>query len=159
MKQRIVHSPVGRLLLAVQAEALCQVRLAGAQECAADDDALLDETQRQLVQYFAGERRQFELPLCMHGSAFDREVWRQLQRIPFGEIQSYGQIAAAIGKPKASRAVGGACSRNPLLIVVPCHRVIAGTGKLTGFAAGLAVKQALLAHEGWKTEHERVQQK
>lgn len=159
MKQRVVNTPVGRLLLAVQADRLYRIRLAGDHECAADEDALLDETQRQLAQYFAGERQTFALPLHMEGSAFDCRVWQMLQEIPFGEIRTYGQIAAAIGSSGASRAAGGACSRNPLLIVVPCHRVIAGTGKLTGFAAGLAVKQVLLAHEGWKIEREKIRQK
>lgn len=159
MIQRVIDTPVGRLLLAVQAGELCRIRLAGDHECTADEDALLDETQRQLAQYFAGARQTFALPLHMEGSAFDCRVWQMLQEIPFGEIRTYGQLAAAIGSSGASRAAGGACARNPLLIVVPCHRVVAGTGKLTGFAAGLAVKQALLAHEGWKIEREIIRQK
>ena len=148
MRKRVVDSPVGRLMIAACAGELCQVRLTDAQECAADDDALLDEAQKQLAQYFAGKRHVFDLPLRMEGYAFDCALWQKLIEIPFGEIMSYGQLAAAIGKPTASRAVGGACARNPLLIVVPCHRVVASSGKLTGFAAGLQMKQALLELEG-----------
>ena len=137
---------------------LCGVRrAASARElrlCA--DDPVLDAAQRQLDEYFAFKRRAFDLPLRMEGSDFDCTVWHALQTIPFGEIRSYGQLAAAIGKPKASRAVGGACSRNPLLIVVPCHRVIAATGKLTGFAAGIQMKHALLKLEGWEICREKV---
>ncbi len=147
MKRRTIDSPAGRLMLQARDGILCRIEFAAGDERADDDDQVLDEAQRQLAQYFAGERKAFDLPLEQNGTAFERAVWARLNEIPFGETQTYGQIAAALGKPKASRAVGGACSRNPLLIVVPCHRVIAGTGKLAGFAAGVAVKRALLEHE------------
>jgi len=151
-----MESPAGRLMLASQDDQLCEVRLAKPQEQAGADDPVLKEAERQLMQYFAGERSSFDLPLRMHGSAFDCSVWKRLLEIPFGGILTYGQLAAALGKPKASRAVGGACSRNPLLIVVPCHRVIAGTGKLTGFAAGLDMKRALLMLEGRLVFEDRI---
>lgn len=154
MKERMVQFPAGRLMLSCKNGRLCGIRFAGEQERAEDEDPVLDEARSQLTQYFAGDRKAFDLPLQMDGSAFDRAVWEQLMAIPFGETRTYGQIAAALGKPTASRAVGGACSRNPLLIIVPCHRVIASTGKLTGFAAGLALKQALLEHEGWMVREE-----
>ena len=157
MNRTIIQSPVGRLLLASRDGMLCQVRPAQDGERADQSDPVLDEAKRQLAQYFAGERRSFHLPLQANGSEFDRAVWRLLEEIPFGEIRTYGQLAAALGKPKASRAVGGACSRNPLLIVVPCHRVIAGSGRLTGFAAGLEMKRALLVHEGQQVCGERIQ--
>lgn len=158
MKERTIHTPAGSLLLSVRDGMLCGVRLTDREEelqlCA--DDPVLDAAQRQLDEYFASKRQAFDLPLQLAGSAFDCAVWRQLQRIPFGEVKTYGQLAAALGKSKASRAVGGACSRNPLLIVVPCHRVIAGTGKLTGFAAGIKMKHALLEHEGWEICEDKV---
>ncbi|MBQ8617603.1 MAG: methylated-DNA--[Clostridia bacterium] len=158
MNRRIIDTPAGRLELTAAGGRLCAIRAAGTEDdsCVETDDPVLEEAARQLAQYFAGERREFDLPLHMEGSAFDRAVWRQLLDIPFGEISTYGKIAAALGKPKASRAVGGACSRNPLLIVVPCHRVIAGTGKLTGFAAGLAMKRSLLALEGWHIQSDLI---
>ena len=113
-----------------------------------DDDALADAL-RQLDEYFAGERTQFDLALAPAGSAFQRLVWDGLRRIPFGETRSYGQLAAEIGlDPRtASRAVGAANGANPLAIVVPCHRVIGGDGSLVGFAAGVERKRWLLEHE------------
>ncbi|MBQ7885681.1 MAG: methylated-DNA--[Clostridia bacterium] len=161
MNRKIVDTPVGRLELSAWDGRLCAIRAAKTvRQMEADaGDPVLEEAVRQLEQYFAGERRTFDLPLDMEGSAFDRAVWQQLLAIPFGEIRTYGQIAAALGKPKASRAVGGACSRNPLLIAVPCHRVIAGTGGLTGFAAGLEMKRVLLALEGWNLPNDSVKEK
>ncbi|MXW00917.1 MAG: methylated-DNA--[protein]-cysteine S-methyltransferase [Holophagales bacterium] len=106
--------------------------------------AALSEAKRQIREYFAGERQDFDLPLSPHGTAFQRRVWTELRRIPFGETISYGELAARIGKPTASRAVGAANGRNPLPVVVPCHRVIGSDGRLTGFGGGLPTKQALL---------------
>ncbi|MGL5814057.1 MAG: methylated-DNA--[protein]-cysteine S-methyltransferase [Aeromonas sp.] len=98
--------------------------------------------------YFAGELQRFTLPLAAQGTAFQRAVWQALCDIPYGETRSYGEIATAIGKPSASRAVGAANGRNPLSIIVPCHRVIGQNGSLTGYAGGLPIKQALLRLEG-----------
>lgn len=98
--------------------------------------------------YFAGELQRFTLPLAAQGTAFQRSVWQALCDIPYGETRSYGDIAQAIGKPSASRAVGAANGRNPLSIIVPCHRVIGQNGSLTGYAGGLPIKQALLKLEG-----------
>ncbi|MBE5799508.1 MAG: methylated-DNA--[protein]-cysteine S-methyltransferase [Clostridiales bacterium] len=156
MLQRVIVSPIGQLLLAEQDGMLCEIRLLQTDADFHDCDPVLDETERQLKQYFTGKREAFDLPMKMKGSAFDRAVWRQLMEIPFGETRTYGQIAAALGKPAASRAVGGACSRNPLLIVAPCHRVVASTGRLTGFAAGLDAKRVLLEHEGWMVREEHL---
>ncbi|MDD0975174.1 methylated-DNA--[protein]-cysteine S-methyltransferase [Pseudomonas fontis] len=106
------------------------------------------ETQRQLSEYFAGSRDRFELDLDFEGTDFQRQVWRALLTIPFGETRSYSDIARQIGSPKAVRAVGAANGRNPISIVAPCHRVIGASGSLTGFAGGLQAKQYLLALEG-----------
>lgn len=112
-----------------------------------DRHPVLDETARQLAQYFAGARQSFDLPLDFVGTEFQQKVWRALLTIPFGETRSYSQIATQIGHPKAVRAVGAANGRNPLSIVAPCHRVIGASGELTGFAGGLRAKQVLLAVE------------
>ena len=108
---------------------------------------VLDEAARQLTEYFAGQRTVFTLPLRPQGTAFQQAVWREMAKIPYGQTRTYGQLAAAIGRPKASRAVGGACHRNPLGIVLPCHRVVGANGSLTGYAGGLAVKEFLLQLE------------
>ena len=107
----------------------------------------LREAKRQLGEYFAGDRREFDLPLAPDGTAFQHRVWDALRRIPYAETRSYGDLAKRIGNPTASRAVGAANGRNPLAIVVPCHRVIGADGSLTGYGGGLPVKAALLALE------------
>lgn len=108
------------------------------------DDAAFAAAREQLTEYLAGERHGFELPLELSGTPFQRDVLAALQRIPYGETKSYSDIAAAIGRPKAVRAVGAANARNPLPIVIPCHRVIGKRGSLTGFGGGLDVKERLL---------------
>ena len=113
-----------------------------------DENGLLVEAVRQLRAYFAGERREFRLPLDPQGTDFQRQVWRELESIPYGQTRSYSQIAAAIGAPRAVRAVGAANGANPLPIVVPCHRVIGSDGRLTGYGGGLALKKRLLELEG-----------
>ena len=150
------ESPVGRLTLVASDSGLAailwenerpgRVRLALGREEAAHP--VLTETERQLHEYFSGRRQAFDLPLDMAGTAFQRQVWGALLRIPFGETRSYAEIAAQLGKPGAARGVGAANGRNPLSIVAPCHRVIGATGKLTGFAGGLETKARLLALEG-----------
>lgn len=111
------------------------------------DDTLFDEARAQLAAYFAGELRTFTLELRLHGTPFQRSVWERLTAIPYGETRSYGELAAALGKPGASRAVGLANGRNPVAIIVPCHRVVGVAGGLTGYAGGLPRKQRLLALE------------
>jgi methylated-DNA-[protein]-cysteine S-methyltransferase len=113
-----------------------------------EDAARTAELRRQLAEYFAGERREFALRLAPAGTPFERAVWDELLAIPFGETRSYGEIARAIGRPEASRAVGRANGANPIPIVVPCHRVIGADGSLTGFGGGLAAKARLLELEG-----------
>ncbi|NNG37959.1 methylated-DNA--[protein]-cysteine S-methyltransferase [Flexivirga sp. ID2601S] len=110
-------------------------------------DPLLLETRRQLEEYFAGERTEFDLPLKSHGTAFQQVVWQALREIPYGQTWSYGQLAHHIGRPSASRAVGLANGRNPISIVVPCHRVIGSGGSMTGYGGGIERKQWLLGLE------------
>ena len=112
------------------------------------DTPVIKEAFRQLSEYFSGKRKTFNLPLLLKGTDFQKQVWQELLKIPFGETRSYKQIAEAIGNPKAVRAVGMANNKNPLLIVVPCHRVIGANGKLVGYAVGLDKKEYLLRLEG-----------
>jgi methylated-DNA-[protein]-cysteine S-methyltransferase len=113
-----------------------------------NDHPVLLEAERQLQEYFAGQRRRFTVKLDLTGTPFQQAVWRALLTIPFGETRTYGQIARQIGHPTAVRAVGAANGRNPVSIMAPCHRVVGSTGALTGFAGGLEVKAQLLAFEG-----------
>ena len=108
---------------------------------------LLQEAEEQLNEYFAGARREFDLPLVPKGTPFQKAVWAEMNKIPYGETRTYGQLAAAVGKPKASRAVGGACHSNPIAILQPCHRVVGCSGSLTGYAYGVEMKQYLLELE------------
>lgn len=116
--------------------------------CVERSDPALAACARQLGEYFTRRRRQFDLPLAAAGTAFQQSVWQALAAIPYGELRSYRDIARVIGKPAAVRAVGAANGRNPLPIVVPCHRVIGSNGSLTGFAGGLEIKTYLLELEG-----------
>jgi methylated-DNA-[protein]-cysteine S-methyltransferase len=148
-------SPLGPLLLTADGTHLTGLFMgaSGKAPSTADwrEDATaepLAATRRQLSEYFAGSRRTFDLPLRLEGTAFQQRVWHELTEIPYGETWSYGQLAARIGKPSASRAVGLANGRNPISILVPCHRVIGADGSLTGYGGGLERKQWLLAHEG-----------
>ncbi|WP_406724413.1 methylated-DNA--[protein]-cysteine S-methyltransferase [Streptomyces sp. GD-15H] len=111
------------------------------------DDTPFAEAKEQLKAYFAGELKEFTLELRLHGTLFQRRVWDQLTRIPYGETRSYGQLADVLGSPKASRAVGLANGRNPIGIIIPCHRVIGASGGLTGYGGGLVRKQRLLDFE------------
>ena len=153
-----IDSPVGRLLLAGDGESLIQVGFqSGPRPLRPADGWIVDAApfrvaMRQLDEYFAGERRRFDLPLAPRGTEFQRRVWRALTEIPYGKTTSYGELARHIGKPSASRAVGLANGANPLPIIVPCHRVIGADGSLTGFGGGLPIKRKLLALEGGAVE-------
>jgi methylated-DNA-[protein]-cysteine S-methyltransferase len=116
-----------------------------------DNHPVLLETQRQLGEYFAGQRRHFTVKLDFAGTDFQKQVWQALLAIPFGQTRSYGEIAVQLGNPKAMRAVGAANGKNPISIIAPCHRVIGATGKLTGFAGGLETKAYLLQSENRKS--------
>ena len=151
-----VDSPIGRLLLTSDGEALTGLYMGapskspqlGSDWAEKRNAGPLPEAARQLAEYFAGTRQVFDLPLKMQGTDFQKRVWRQLTKIPFGETWSYGQLAKCIDNPNGSRAVGLANGRNPIAVIVPCHRVIGADGSLTGFGGGIPRKQWLLAHEG-----------
>jgi methylated-DNA-[protein]-cysteine S-methyltransferase len=146
-------SPLGDLLLAGQGETLSFIGFPEGkarmrhQDIWLPDDLAFRAARQQLRAYFAGELMQFDLPLAPVGTPFQQLVWQALQSIPYGQTRSYGEIAAQIGRPRASRAVGAANGRNPLPIVIPCHRVIGATGNLTGFGGGLEAKARLLRLE------------
>ena len=148
MPYTTLTTPIGELLLTADDDgALTAVDLPNRHRDTAGlerDDELLAGARRQLTEYFAGERTTFDLPLRPHGAPFQLRVWEALLRIPYGETASYGEVARELGHPTAARAVGAANGRNPLAIVVPCHRVIGSDGTLTGYAGGLECKRALL---------------
>jgi methylated-DNA-[protein]-cysteine S-methyltransferase len=153
---KTIESPVGKLKLVASDRGLVailwendkpsRVRLS---ELVEDrKHSVLVETERELGEYFASRRKAFSVALDMRGTRFQKDVWEALLAIPFGETRSYGQLAKQLGNPQATRAVGAANGRNPVSIIVPCHRVIGASGKLTGFAGGLDVKARLLSLEG-----------
>lgn len=150
MADRITHrfrTPIGVVEVTEQGGALVFVDMvddAPLVEPGAAPTPLLAEAERQLTEYFAGERREFDLPIHAEGTPFQWAVWEQLRQIPYGETRSYGDIARALGKPGAARAVGMANNRNPIGIIVPCHRVVGATGALVGYAGGLDRKRYLL---------------
>lgn len=149
----LVDSPVGPLLLVGRDTGLTLVGFQGGPHKVipdpswGPDDHQLREAARQLAAYFKGRLKNFDLQLDLAGTAFQLGVWQELRRIPYGHTMSYGEVARRVGNPRASRAVGAAVGRNPLAIVVPCHRVVGSDGSLTGFGGGLPVKEALLALE------------
>ena len=152
--QRYIDSPVGPLLLAADDSGLRLIEFPSPRhpmaraEWARGDNAVLRAAEAQLREYFAGTRRAFELPLAPQGTPFQQQVWCMLARIPYGRTWSYTELALAVDRPSATRAVGAANGRNPLPIVLPCHRVIGADGSLTGFGGGLPTKQFLLQLEG-----------
>ena len=154
----VVPTPIDRLVVASDGSAIVGVWMANAEPDDASwagrcgTDALLDEARGQLVAYFAGRLRAFDLPLAPNGTDFQRRVWSALREIPFGETISYAELARRVSNAAAVRAVGAANGRNPIPIIVPCHRVIGSSGSLTGFGGGLHRKQWLLRHEGGQIE-------
>lgn len=150
------ESPLGQMLLVANGEALTGVYFSHQKYFPQDGDvrrdgsgiAVLDAAKQQLDEYFHDGRRLFELDLAPEGTPFQQSVWQELRRIPFGETRSYGDLAHALGDANKSRAVGAANGRNPITIIVPCHRVIGADGTLTGYASGVERKLALLSLEG-----------
>ena len=148
-------SPFGPMLLTSDGESLTGIYfvdqkyypVAAAGWEKAPKQPVLREAARQLDEYFKGKRQDFDLPLAPKGTEFQRAVWKKLAQIGFGSTKTYGEIAGKLGRPAASRAVGAATGRNPISIVIPCHRVLASNGKLTGYAGGLARKESLLRIE------------
>lgn len=149
--RKLVETELGLLQLEGNADSLTAIRWPGHTgydpEVNDNTNHVLDEAARQLIDYLAGKRQLFELPLAPVGTDFQQQVWSKLQSIPFGATSSYGDLAKSAGKPGGARAFGAAIGRNPLAIVIPCHRVVGSTGKLTGFAGGIDRKQWLLQHE------------
>lgn len=147
-------SPAGPLRLAARGDALCglwfldQADLPVPEGWVRASCAVLRQAADELAQWFEGGRRDFSVPLRPEGTAFQQEVWRALTQLAFGETVSYGELARRIGRPKAVRALGGAVGRNPISIIIPCHRVVGHDTSLTGFGGGLPRKRLLLAHEG-----------
>ncbi len=148
MISAIHDSPIGALTLASSGTALMQVDFENGKyplpRYTLGDDEILDRARRELDLYFAGTLRAFTISVDPQGTEFQRKVWAALQTIPYGDTRSYAQQARAIGSPNATRAVGAANGRNPIPIIIPCHRVIGANGSLTGFGGGVAIKQFLL---------------
>jgi methylated-DNA-[protein]-cysteine S-methyltransferase len=152
---KIMPSPIGKLKLVASDQGLAAIlwendnprRVKVGNTVEDNSHPVLLETERQLKEYFDGKRKSFSLDLDLVGTDFQKNVWEALLEIPFGETRSYGQLATRVGNPRASRAVGAANGRNPISIIVPCHRVIGASGKLTGFAGGLDAKEHLLGLE------------
>lgn len=153
MYYHVTDTPIGELLLAGTNEALYQVHFHGGRDSIVPraewerNEKPFSEAVCQLKAYFAGKLETFDLPLHPEGTEFQCAVWRALQEIPFGETWSYGELASHIGKPQAMRAVGAANGRNPIPVIIPCHRVIGADGSLTGFGGGLPIKKKLLELE------------
>ncbi|MFF7278270.1 methylated-DNA--[protein]-cysteine S-methyltransferase [Streptomyces griseorubiginosus] len=154
MKQHtVIDSPYGPLTLVAEDGVLCGLYMTDQrhrppqESFGTPDDEPFGEAEEQLEAYFAGELKEFTLELRLHGTPFQRTVWDQLRRIPYGETRGYGELADALGNPKASRAVGLANGKNPIGIIVPCHRVVGANGSLTGYGGGLERKQRLLDFE------------
>ena len=145
-----IDSPVGPLVLAVCARGLVALEFGGRKilEGWVESAEKTAPYARQLEEYFAGGRRRFDLPLDLRGTDFQKRCWQELLKIPYGETRSYAEIARAIGNPAAVRAVGLANGKNPIAIIVPCHRVIGSDGSLTGYGGGLETKRKLLQLEG-----------
>jgi methylated-DNA-[protein]-cysteine S-methyltransferase len=146
-----IDSPLGPLLLTADDQGITGLHMDGAAHWPArrsadwvEDESRFEAARVQLQEYFAGDRTEFDLPLRATGTPFQHQVWEALQTIPYGEVRSYGEIAAQIGRPGASRAVGLANHRNPIAVIVPCHRVIGASGSLTGYGGGLDRKRLLL---------------
>jgi len=157
-----LDTPIGELLLAGDDDALCLVSFPeGSMRRDPEPDWIYNEkpfaaARHQLTEYFAGERKKFDLPLKLSGTEFQMSVLQALQEIPYGETTSYADIAERVGRPKAVRAVGAANGRNPIPIIVPCHRVIGSHGDLTGFGGGLDTKEALLRLEAEHSQFPNV---
>lgn len=152
MTCRVIETPIGPLTAGADrgAVVLLSSNVPPAEsESNPAEEMLLDRLEQQLSEYFCGARQDFDLPVRPMGTPFQQQVWAQLRQIPYGEKRTYGEIAAALGKSRASRAVGAACGRNDILLLVPCHRVVGKNGALTGFSAvgGLAAKEFLLRLE------------
>ena len=147
IRHGVYPCPLGTLVIGHTDAKIVSVKLQTAPTQPHCPSPLSDLAAGQIMEYFQGKRKDFDLPIYAPGTPFQTAVWHEISRIPYGQTRSYGQIAAILGKPKASRAVGQAANRNPLWIIVPCHRVVGKNQALTGYAGGLEIKQALLELE------------
>ena len=147
IRHGVYPCPLGTLVIGHTDAKIVSVKLQTAPTHPHCPSPLSDLAAGQIMEYFQGKRQDFDLPIYAPGTPFQMAVWHEISRIPYGQTRSYGQIAAILGKPKASRAVGQAANRNPLWIIVPCHRVVGKNQALTGYAGGLETKQALLELE------------
>lgn len=141
------NTPIGAVRLVEEGGSIIRIELTDAAAPSSAPTTLLREAEHQITAYLRGERLQLDLPIRMVGTPFQQRVWRALQQIPYGTTRTYGEIASAIGNHRASRVVDMACNKNPLLLVVPCHRVVGANGKLIGFAHGTEAKRWLLELE------------
>lgn len=146
---RVTHflSPIGTLEISSESGFIIRVSFLDNEPSINDSDSVLDKCAKQLDEYFKNQRTEFDLPLNPKGTDFQKTVWKELQNIPFGKTTSYMDLANQLGDPKVIRAAGTANGRNPIAIIIPCHRVIGTDGNLTGYAGGLKRKQWLLEHE------------
>lgn len=142
------NTPIGALEIECDNIGITKIAYAGGEREEVQATGIIEAARAQLKEYFCGNRREFDLPLNPKGTEFQKRVWAELLKIPYGEVLSYGELAKRIGNPNASRAVGGANHNNPVMIVVPCHRVIGKNGSLTGYAGGIEIKRRLLELEG-----------
>lgn len=144
----IYESPIGPFTLASNGEAITQLEFEGGRyplpQYPRGDDKVLKQARKELDAYFAGKLKDFTVPVAPEGTEFQKKAWKALQKIPYGTTRSYGQQAKVVGNPSASRAVGAANGRNPIAVIIPCHRVIGSNGSLTGFGGGMKRKQFLL---------------
>ena len=141
------NTPIGAVRLVEEDGSIIRIELTDAAAPSSAPTPLLSEVEHQITVFLRGERRQLDFPIRMVGTPFQQRVWQALQQIPYGATRTYGAIATAIGTPRASRAVGMACNKNPLLLIVPCHRVVGANGKLVGFSYGTEAKHQLLELE------------
>jgi methylated-DNA-[protein]-cysteine S-methyltransferase len=155
-----ITSPIGSLFLVANESALIALDNQSSElykvAIKSENHEVLNRAHKQLDEYFDGKRREFDLPLAPAGSEFQQKAWKALMKIPFGKVWSYGEQAKFLKAPKASRAVGGANGKNPIAIIIPCHRVIGSTGKLTGYAGGMKMKVGLLNHEGHQIDKDSL---
>ena len=147
MEKSYYKSPIGVLEIICEKNSLISLKLVKNTDKADSETALIKEIKIQLGEYFSGERKIFDIKLKPTGTDFQNKIWEELQKIPYGETMSYSEIAATVGNKNAQRAVGSACNKNPIMIIIPCHRVISKNGKLGGFAYENTVKQKLLVLE------------
>ena len=141
------NSPIGILEIELKNDTIQRFRVVESCSKIPERTGYFAEVAKQLDEYFAGKRTKFELNISPRGTEFQKKVWAELLKIPYGKAKSYQEIAEAVGKPNAQRAVGSACNKNPILLIIPCHRVVSKSGKLTGFACGIDRKEQLLKLE------------